>query len=222
MKQTIPLILSGLLITGSSLAGGAKEVIPAPPPPEPAPEWSWFVGASAGYLMDFEEPMYHAHFGVEFAGRSAWRHALFLEAGWTEGEESSLFQVDGMGIATSELEVLPVTLNYKLERAFDSGFYVYGGVGAGVAFLDSSTTARFPAGYTPRVRRAETSDEVFAAQIFAGMGYHVTPDFELYGGARWIYLDDQDAPSIPGLPGRQGFGSVEDDVLVELGLRYNF
>lgn len=220
--KLIILPLSVTLLTGVAFAGSAKEVIPPPPPPEPAPEWNWFAGASAGYLMDFEEPMYHGHFGVEFQSQSAWSHALFVEVGWTEGEEAFSFQVDGTGFLTSELEVLPVTLNYKLERGFSNGLYFYAGAGVGVAWLDASSTATFPRGYSPRVVGSDASDEVFVAQVFAGLGYNVTPNFEIYGGARWIHLDDDDAPAITGVPGRGGMGALEDDVLAELGLRFNF
>ncbi len=218
-------MLSSILVTGIAIAGSAKEAMPPPPPPEPAPEWNWFAGAGAGYLMDFEEPMYHGHLGIERSCPGPWTHAFFLEVGWTEGEESFTVrtpQIDGTIYGNTELEVLPVTLNYKIERRFDNGFYLYAGAGVGFASIDSTTTARFPAPTVPAVARSESSDEVFAGQIFAGLGYNVTPNFEIYGGARWIYLDDDGAPTVAGVPGGQGIGALEDDVLAELGVRFNF
>lgn len=217
------LIALALVTPATALAGdtGPKEVIPEPLPPEPAPEWNWFAGASGGYLLDFDETMYHAHFGVDLPSRGAWQHSLFAEVGWTETDDSYTFQPDGTAIVNSELEILPVTLNYKAERQFPNGLNLYAGAGVGFAHLDSETNARFPAGFSPRTVSRGDSDTVFAAQVFAGLGYDITEQFEVYGGARWIYLDDSDVPAAPGTP-RAAVQSFDDDVLIEAGVRFNF
>ena len=199
----------------------AKDVIPAPPPQEPAPLWNWFAGASAGYLLDFEEDMYHGHIGVDLPVRGAWRHSIFAEVGWTETDESFIYEPDGIATVDSDLDILPVTLNYKLERDFSSGLNVYFGAGAGIAYVDYESTINQPPGFTPGVVNNSGDDTVFAAQIFAGLGYDVTPNFEVYGGARWIYIDDADTGSFAPAPS-PGATAFDDDVLIEAGLRYNF
>lgn len=198
----------------------SKEMIPPPPPPEPASLWQWFAGASAGYLFDTEEPMYHIHLGVEFPSSSAWKSALFLELGWMETDLATpfprgLFPNAGPGVTNSDLEVMPLTLNYKIERQITGGLSFYAGAGAGIAFIDSSTYTSFA--FAPAIY-GDDSDEVFVAQVFAGLVYNVTEAFEIYGGARWIYLDE---PSFATVPGVQ-LASFEDDVLGELGFRVNF
>jgi hypothetical protein len=46
----------------------------------------------------------------------------------------------------------------------------------------------------------------------------VTDSFEIYGGARWIYLDDSNVAGVPAA----GVAGFEDDFLGEVGLRFNF
>ena len=77
--------------------------------------------------------------------------------------------------------------------------------------------ANFVPGPTPDVNLSE-KDTVFAAQVFAGLIYNVNPHFELFGGARWIYIDDSRSAALPGILDVK-FGS---DVLIELGARYTF
>lgn len=205
-----------IALAGSSAksAKSAKVVIP---PPEPAPQWNWFAGASAGYLVDFEEGMYHGHIGVDFPTRGAYQHSLFAEVGWTETDENFTDSVTEDRV-NSELDILPVTLNYKFERQFACGLNAYIGAGVGVAFVDYEATIR---NLTPVVVRNSGDDTVFAAQIFAGLGYDVTENFEVYGGARWIYLDDANTGSFAPAT-RPGATAFDDDVLIEAGLRYNF
>ena len=57
-------------------------------------------------------------------------------------------------------------------------------------------------------------DWVFCAQIFAGLNYSVTPNIDIYGGARWIYLAD---PTLFGVE-----FPIDDDWLLELGVRAKF
>jgi opacity protein-like surface antigen len=146
------------------------------------------------------------------------------------GPTSSSFDVDAMGkalqwaadeytpsitsIATAsyDLDIIPITLNVKFERALSGNLnaYIGGGIGAALVDLDISTNTQFGS--------ASDSDWVFVGQVFGGLSYNVTPAFEVYGGVRWIYMSDAD------LSGFNNSATLElgSDCLIELGARYKF
>lgn len=221
MKNTlIALLLAG----GTAFAGTtSKEVIT--PAPEPPPGlWQWFAGASIGYLFDYEEEMYHAHLGVDTPWDwGGWKSAFFVELGYAETDDSVPITdptfTNPLGSVTapfvSDFSMMPLTLNFKLEREIANNLNFYFGVGAGVAFTSFDGYANFA-----RVPDLYVSndDEVFYAQVFTGLNYDVSDSFEIYSGFRWIYLDDS---SIAGAPA-SGIASFDDDFLGELGVRFNF
>ena len=207
----LPLVLAVPAFAGTS----AKQVVA--PAPDPCVT-SWFAGASVGYLVNMEEPMYNAHVGVtnscwKIAG---WDIALYLEVGyaqktWTEtyytGETAPIRVHEDV-----KLEVLPITANIKFERALTGNLNAYFGGGLGVAWMNAE------------IAGTSDSDWVFCAQIFAGLSYNVTPNCEIYGGARWIYYADPtlfgskvDLGSLPGTS-----GNIGSDWLFELGARFKF
>jgi opacity protein-like surface antigen len=153
--------------------------------------WSWFAGGSVGYLVDNEEEFYTLHLGMKIAESGPIAHSLFAEGAITEFSNFGL-----------ETDVLPVTLNYKFDYSITEAFSFYAGAGAGAAFVDTS--------FGP----FDDSTTELAGQIFAGVGYEVCTGFELYSGARWIWIDDST------LFGRQV--DVGDDFGVELGGRLKF
>ncbi len=110
-----------------------------------------------------------------------------------------------------DLEIMPITLNVKFERQLTGGLNAYFGGGLGMARVDLSADVG-------RIGDFSDDDWVFTAQIFAGLSYNVTQNFEVYGGARWIYLDEADLSDNDMSVGLD----LEDDWLFELGLRYNF
>jgi hypothetical protein len=62
----------------------SKEVIQSAPAESGV--WSWFAGASIGYLFDYEEEMFHGHLGVDTPWNwGGWRSAFFLEIGFFTG-----------------------------------------------------------------------------------------------------------------------------------------
>lgn len=190
--------------------------VPAPVPAEPS-LWSWFAGASAGYLLDFEEPMYHLHAGVDTPWTiGGFNVALFGEIGYTEKDDSESIRYFDPNFTAPvlitetfdlDIEIIPLTFNIKLERPIANNLNFYVGAGVGAAFIDMDVSSSLGGS-------ASEDDTVFAAQIFAGLAYNVSASFEIYGGARWIYLDDAE------------FGGIDvdlgDDFLVEGGLRFNF
>jgi len=194
MKKTITLTMAVALGLPSILMGGEAEMTTtttATQMPVDDRHPHWFLGGGVDYMLDAEEPFYNGHFGYDFGNGSA----LFLESGWL-GEEEFVFPVN------IDLDVVPITLNYKYEYSFTEKFGLYVGVGAGASSIDINAGL------------ASDDDWVFTAQGFAGLVYNVTPNFEIYGGARYMWMDDV---SIFG-------ANIDDldDVGVGGGIRFNF
>lgn len=213
MKRTLAL---ALLLSGSAFAGSTAKA-PIAPPPQPE-LWSWFVGASAGYMEDLETGLYTGHVGVDTPWQVAgWNTALYLEGGWAGKEEDFLIApppntTSGLLpiAANAELDVVPVTFNVKFERPFGNGWHAYLGAGLGVSFVDIEVSSA--------LGTESDDDTVFTAQVFGGVGYDLNEDWEIYGGARWMYFDDpsfNDAAATVGL-------DLDDNVVFELGVRYTF
>jgi hypothetical protein len=241
--KTIPLFLLGFAIP--AFAGtSAKETVAPAPATEPC-LFTWFVGGSVGYLTEFEEPMYNIHVGTDTCWNvGGWNVALFLELGYTEKDDDwsnvpfvpdtsnegqfeqpefidledssgdlddledalSANAANGWGDTGYDLDIMPITFNVKLERPLTGNLNAYFGGGLGMALVDLSVDTG-PASFSD-------DDWVFVGQVFAGLNYNFTPNCEMYGGARWIYFDDAD------------FGGatldLDDDFLLEIGVRYNF
>ena len=202
----------------------------------PAPDYlSWFVGATGGYLFANETGFVSAHVGRNLPYQLwGWNTAAYLEVGYfeiddcfnvltptiTNGDEkydkkyTPQFGVDGGGGGEIEerfcydLDVIPITLNYKLERSFANSVSVYWGLGAGVAIFDFDGSGG-----------VDDDDTTFFAQSFAGVIYNVTPAFEIFTGMRLIYVDE---PSF-----RVDGVSIDTDLeewdgLIEGGVRFSF
>jgi len=201
MKNT--LILS-LILSVPALAGTSQVVTESSPPPMTQDDtWNWFIGGSAGYLIDYEEDMYTFQVGAKSPWvMSGWSVALFGEVGWTENHDG----YDGPVAfgANADVDLVPVTFNAKFEHLISGGLSAYVGGGLGTTYVDADINT--PAG----TRNAD--DWVFTAQVFAGLAYHVNDNLELFGGARWIYFDDPGFSDV----------SLDDDFLFEGGLRFHF
>lgn len=192
----------------------SKEVIPAPAPSQPS-LWNWFIGGSVGYLVDAEEAMYTGHIGVDTPWNvGGWNVAIFAELGATEVENG--YSIINPAFTTAvvmapvdvETEVMPLTLNVKLERPLTGKLNGYFGGGIGMSFIDVTATSPVLAG------NYSDDETVFGAQIFAGLVYNVSESFELFGGARWIFTDSTE------VRGREV--DFDEDVFFEGGLRINF
>jgi len=212
----LPLVLAAPAFAGTS----AKQVVA--PPPDPCVT-SWFAGASVGYLTQLETPLYTAHVGVT---NSCWNIAgfnvaLYAEVGYADKDSSDSRRVLVQDYyhdlkLDRDLTIVPITANVKFERQVTGNLNAYFGAGLGLAWVDEDLS------YTDTVVQtkvsthssASASDWVFCAQIFAGLGYNVTPACQIYGGGRWIYLAD---PTLFGVK-----TSINDDWLIELGARYKF
>ena len=236
MKMIPPVIV--WLLAPLAWAGEVRSSKAPIPQPVEQSLWQWFTGASVGYLVDFEEPFYSAHVGVDTPYKVlGFDVALYLEVGYTKkdidglvpdirgggggggddnvGRAGRAVVLPGTTALDASLEIIPLTFNVKFERQLTDSFNVYFGAGVGVAFTDFHADINYR--FSPDVHVSK-SDTVFAAQIFAGMIYNVTPNFEVFSGVRWIYVD---FPGTGGVPGTREL-DFDSDVLVELGARYTF
>lgn len=189
------------------MAGTPEHVTSAPSPASPS-LWSWFIGGTAGYLVDAEEGYYSGQVGVDtpwnFGG---WNVAMYAEVGYTQADNR-----DGAMFYNVDVDVVPVTFNFKIERPISGNLGAYLGVNLGAASLDINADPYLgaAAGSMP------VSDDawVFTTSVFGGLVYNISPAFEVFGGVRWIYMDDTDIRGVN--------VELSDDVLFEGGLRFNF
>lgn len=190
-----PKFISSLIALGlgsTAFAGETTATSSYTAPPSEAPSlWTWFIGGSAGYLIDSEEEFYTIHLGMKIAESGPVTHSLTIEGAYTD--------LSTLGLDT---EIIPVTLNYKLDYNFTESLSFYAGVGAGAAFVDSEFFGL-------------NDDSVeLTAQVFAGFGYDVTTNFQLYTGARWVWVDESEFAGSP--------IDIGTDVGLELGMRFKF
>jgi opacity protein-like surface antigen len=183
----LALALGSVAFAGETTAPSAYTA----PPAEAPSLWNWYAGGSIGYLIDSEEEYYTLHLGMKIGQSGPITHSLFLEGAYTE--------LTDLGVNS---EIIPVTLNYKMEYYFTDAFSFYAGAGAGAAFVNNDVL-----GFS------DDSVEL-TAQVFAGLGYDVTSNFQIYTGARWVWVDDSDL--------RGAAVEIGDDVGLELGARFKF
>lgn len=236
-NTTITLLagLAGFALTAAAQAGdsysakGGKGIIPAPE----TCLWTWFAGGSVGYLTDAHEEMYTLHAGVEYRStpNSRASHAMYLEVGFTNPEESKFRNLPGprSGVFKTDVDIIPLTVNYKYESALTDRLNWYVGAGGGVAFTDANV--KLTRTLSGNVNKDRADDIVYFAHVFAGMTYDVSEAFEVFLGARYIFMDDPDfnASFGRGIPADnhandilRSSGSINNDLLVELGARFNF
>lgn len=198
MKKALLLSLS---LAAPAFAGTSEITPSAPPATYQDNTWDWFVGGTAGYLFEADEDIYTFQLGANSPWTvSGWNVALFVEAGWTENHET--FAGPGPG-GDPNLDIVPITFNVKFERLISGGLSAYVGGGLGPAYMEADFAPAFG---------GSQDDWVFSAQVFAGLAYRVNDNFEIFGGARWLYLDDPDF----------GGTSLDDDISIEGGLRFHF
>ncbi|BDS07863.1 hypothetical protein NT6N_29030 [Oceaniferula spumae] len=219
MKNTALTILAGLGLATMAQAGSDYSPQPIPVAPAPSCLWTWFAGGSYGQIDgdDWDEDIYTLHIGIErkCADNPCGSHAFFLEVGYTEKDETfDIVFVPDPPVAVFvnehdfEARIVPITLNYKYECSLAGNLNWYVGAGVGVALVDLDISGQNVDG--------SWDDTVFYGHIFAGLTYNVSESFEIYGGARYIFMDD------PDVAGYDEALSLDEDVHYELGARFNF
>ena len=84
-------------------------------------------------------------------------------------------------------------------------------VGAGIALVD------LDASYGPA--SMSWDDTTFYAHVFAGIVYNFSESFEAFLGVRYLIMDD---PNLTGLAPFDKNVSVDGDIQIEVGGRFNF
>ena len=157
------LIALSVVASAATAFGGTEPAPVMTTAPQESGHWNWFAGGSIGYLLDYETEIYHIHLGTEYHSPSGYSHGFFLEVGYAEGLESQFAgsvsgdfdpQLPGLEPGTAafdgEIEVIPVTLNYKLEGCLADNFKWYVGAGLGAASVDAG--CRRPNSFNARRR----------------------------------------------------------------------
>jgi opacity protein-like surface antigen len=223
MNFTI-LVTTAVSITATAFAGGSKEVI-APTQPTAPSLGGWSIGGTYGQfetegsrdgysglqggqgslLENFDFDMYTLHIGHDLGTQVAgFDLAAYLEVGFLDGASNRSFQNMPAPALDIDLEIIPITMNLKLERSLYGpvNFYLTGGLG--YAFTDASGFGNSESGGG------------FYAQASAGLIYNVNSQLELLAGGRWLHLsslDFGDAPLAVELDGAFAW---------EVGARVNF
>jgi len=180
-KLILPITVSALALSVIPATAGEPAPVYRETVTEQSPIWRWFAGGSVSYLDAYQEPMYALNVGVS----SPWsplgfNTSFFLEGAFVEDDNESRIPLGVSGI-DSDLEIIPVTLNVKFEKALNDWIGIYVGGGAGASFTDLKVAGV-----------GHDHDTVFTAQAFAGVNFHIGQNSEVYTGARWIHFDDAD------------------------------
>jgi len=225
MKKTLLPLLTGIALTATVYAGPyslPKGPIPVAPPIETPCIWTWFAGGSAGYATgDWDEDIYTTHFGVQVKCND-YSHAFYLEVGYTEKDnlaDHSKTAPPADFLVKMDTDIIPITLNYKFEAPITDKWSWYAGVGAGIALVnvDIANTEKDPA--KGGGQKVSESDTAFYAHIFAGVIFKVSSSFELFGGVRYIYMDDPDLGLFSDI---SKHATLDDALHFELGGRFKF
>ena len=150
-----------------------------------------YVDGTAGYLLDSEDMMYSGRLGTEMFTSGVLSHNAEIEVGFIDESEGVV-----------DVSVIPLMANYRLETPIVGDFFFSGGAGAGVANID----VEFPG--------IEENKTTFVMQVFAGVGYTLSPELQLMLSARYFWVDD--------ITIRNNRVEVGDDVAVEAGARFRF
>jgi opacity protein-like surface antigen len=177
--------------------------------------YSDITRASGGYgdkygIDDFEFEMYTLHIGrdlgTQFLGCDL---AAYFEVGYLDGDAEMTFRpfqssTRGLQTAGVDIDIIPITFNLLAEREFFAGIKGYISGGIGYAFTDASFNGE------------SDTDGGFYAQASIGLAYDINEQWEIYGGARYIFLGDLDlGDSLDG-------AELDDSIGYEIGLRYSF
>lgn len=229
METIASTLLAGLALVTVAQAGTPSSAT------TPAPSsglWEWFAGGSVGYLTQADEEMYSLHAGMEYKnpGDRA-THAIYLQVGFTQDDASYNYSpppatTGGITLKASiDLDIIPITLNYKYEAALTDRLNYFLGLGLGIAILDSSydwsSTQALPPPYGQGGGSEDQTDVRFYGEVFAGLTYDVCAYFELYAGVRYIFMDDVDR-NIDVFHASDYTAGINNDLLLEVGARFNF
>lgn len=162
---------------------------------------------------DAEFDMYTLHVGRQMGQFIGCDVAAYLEVGYLNGDldahasfYNSFNEDYDFGwndlTQTIDLDIIPVTINFSLERPLFGPVSGYLSAGLGYAFTDAEIDGE------------SDNDGGFYAQASFGLLYNINEQFEVFGGGRWLHLESLDF-------GDADF-ELDDSLAWEIGLRYNF
>ena len=240
MKAKIHTCLVAIALVTAAQAGT--------PSPTQSPEiqgsglWQWFVGGSIGHLTDLDHGMYDFQLGMEYRNPvDRTSQAVFLQVGYTHYDVDFQYPqippyIPGgpippipagapTGSASIDLQIIPITVNYKYEAPITGNLNYYVGLGLGCAVINYTddwswyqpTAPPFPHGSG----RDEQTDIRPYGELFGGFSYNVSDSFQVFSGMRFICMNNVDY-SIP-VPGSSRYNvGINHDFLFELGAHYRF
>ena len=171
MKPSIPLALFSLTVLLAPLSAERETYV-----------------AASGYWVDNNTdgaPGGALRVGWHFPSDAKYRISTDVEV------EASYWEIDNVvdyrvGEGRAETKNLPVLANIRVNVPLaDTGLFIYGGGGAGVAYLTVK-------GNAPGGGRLDDSAAVFTYGFFAGIGGRVTDRVEVRLGYRALWLGDED------------------------------
>lgn len=201
-----------------------------PAPVQDTGLWKWFAGGSVGYLTDQDEAMYSLHAGMEYRiPDERGFHAIYLQVGFTQDDADYSYFPNIPGAISQEasidVDIIPITLNYKYEVALTERLNGYLGIGAGIAIVDGSYDWSWSQAVPPPNNEGDGSDDWsdvrFYGEVFAGLSYEISDSFELYTGLRYIFMDEEDR-EIDVTDASDYEAGIDQEFLVELGVRWHF
>lgn len=216
------LIITALASLSASAYAGTPETAPAQGAAQESYLAGWFAAASFGQIYDIgssvdnvfnvnqdlgdlDMDMYSLQAGRRFAYQQyGLSTALYLEVAYLDGD-LDINNLGGFVILNPinvDIDIIPVTLNAMVERNLYAGLGCYLSGGMGYGFTDTE------------VLNQSDTDGGFYAQLAAGLNYKFSERFEMFGGARWVYLDSLEFGD-SSLELDDGFGW-------EAGFRFNF
>lgn len=157
-----------------------------------------YVGASVGYLVDTEKPLYSARVGAEVHKQAALTHSLEAEILYCRDHETYYQYLD------SNLDLTGLMANYKL--SFDGGQRLYASVGGGIGSTHVDAKIRY-IGYDVYTLK----DYAFTYQLIGTVGCKLTAKAALEASVRYLNIGDVKDDI-----------EVGDDVSLELGLKFRF
>ncbi len=230
------------LLAGLALATTASAGTPAPVTPPPCVGlWTWFAGGSVGYLTEAESPLYSLNLGMQYKRPgSQSSQSIYLQVGYGQDDAGFMYPTlrygpGGIPIpppiggptehAMIDMDIIPITLDYKYEGCLTGRLNYYVGLGLGIAVVNTSCDWRWSMPVPPPAigsgkGTTDQTDVRLYGEIFAGLAYNVTDQFQIYAGARYILMDNVDRDVH--VTDASYDAGINNNVLMELGLRYHF
>jgi hypothetical protein len=233
--HTLIFALSSVVATAFS---GTPSPVTAPAPMAQDTLSGWFIAGSFGQLYDvgkgidanafntvglnnartgtLDMDMYNLEIGRDLCPMGeGFGLSAYLEVSYLDGSvsvDASPYLANYFYSFGVDAQIVPVTANLKVEHQLFGPVNAYLTGGLGYAWTDFKGNNQ--------ASSDSSNGGGFYAQVTAGLIWNINPQWEMYGGARWIYLNGLDGAKI-------GFYNnaeikLQDSWAWEAGIRFNF